>query len=91
MTEQTPETTTAETPYEPQPSELLTPDQLDQALLVVVVRRDGTAVTFTSNDTDRNALAAWMHSTAETIRVAPEECEACRAGAEHTHHEDSRG
>lgn len=71
--------------YDRPPSEVLTPDQLDQALLTLVVRRDGTAVTWVSSDADRDAVAAYLVEAAAQIRVAPVDCSACREGLQHTH------
>lgn len=72
---------------EPTPSEVIGPDTLDQALLVVVVRADGTAVTFVSSTADRNSVADWMHTAADTVRAAAVDCDSCREGQDHTHPE----
>lgn len=78
-------TTRREDGTEAAPSEVIGPDTLDQALLTVVIRADGTAVTFVSSLANREAVADWLHEVAETVRRAPDTCEACRDGADHSH------
>lgn len=71
----------------PAPSEVLDPAQLDQALLVLVIRGDGTAYSSVWSDVDRDALAGWVHDFADTL--ADHSCDACAAGVAHSH--DSTG
>lgn len=71
--------------HEPAPSEVLGPDQLDQALLTIVVRRDGSTVMFVASDTDRAAVATWMRQAANQVETAPIDCAACRDGQPHAH------
>ena len=76
--------TTDPTPYDAPPSEVLTPDQLDQALLTLVVRRDGSSSLWLASDVNRDALAEWMRRSADEVAAAPIECAACREGRDHT-------
>jgi hypothetical protein len=69
--------------YVPQPSEVLDPTQLDQALLVLVVRPDGTAFSSVSSTVDRPSLTAWVHEFAD--RIAGATCPDCAAGTSHAH------
>lgn len=68
-----------------QPSEILDPTQLDQALLVVVVRRDGSSVVIVRSDVSPGMLADWLEATAAAVRDGRPPCHACEAGVVHTH------
>lgn len=88
MSEQQPETdgTFQEFPVEPgaHASEVLGPEALDQAILVAVIRRDGSTVALTSNDANRPVVAEWLEALATAIRTAPPpECPLCAAGEGH--------
>ena len=83
MTDQTPEPVRREDGTEAAPSEAIGPDTLDQALLVVVIRLDGSAVTYVSSAVDRTAVAEWLHRTADEVLNI--DCEACREGHDHGH------
>ena len=87
MTEQTP-FTEEPLPGGAHPSEALTPDMIDQAVLVAVIRRDGTTYAVTSSDANRETVAAWLHGLAEAVLAADIDCPDCRAGAEHAHPEE---
>lgn len=81
MTEQTPE-------HPRPPSEVLDPTTLDQALLVLVVRRgDGQAFLSVASDVQDAALAGWLRTTADLIDAGEHhaDCDACSAGLPHEH------
>ena len=82
MTDQTPDPA-----YVPPPSEVLGPEALDQALLVLVARLDGTAFLSIANGVDQDSLAAWLHQTADLIAADDhrEGCAECSAGLSHEH------
>jgi hypothetical protein len=82
MTDQTPE-------YVPPPSEVLDATQLDQALLVLVVRQNGTAFSAVRSDVDRASLSAWVHEFADRILGA--DCADCRDGNAHNHADEPPG
>ena len=73
--------------YVPAPSEVLDPAQLDQALLVLVIRQDGTAYSSTYSTVDRDALAGWVRDFAD--RLAEHTCEACETGVPHNHADEA--
>lgn len=69
------------------PSEVLGPERLDQALLVLVVHRGGESFLSVANDVEDASLGAWMHDVADRV-IAGEHragCEACSAGLPHEH------
>jgi hypothetical protein len=85
MTDQQPEP--AVTPARA-PSEVLDPTTLDQALLVLVVRRgDGETFLSVGSEVDDAALAEWLRSTADLIEAGQHRagCPACAAGLSHEH------
>lgn len=67
------------------PSEVLDPAQLDQALLVLVIRQDGTAFSSVYSTVDRAALAAYVHQFADLLTTAAHTCPDCEAGVDHNH------
>lgn len=69
------------------PSEDLTPHDLDQALLVLVVRRGGTAYMTVATDVDDADLSAWMHGAADRVAAGEhrQACADCAAGVLHEH------
>ena len=73
--------------YVPAPSEVLDPTQLDQALLVLVVRQDGTAYSSVYSTVDREVLASWVRDFAD--RLTEHTCEACETGVPHNHADEA--
>lgn len=80
---------TDQTPPQParQPSEVLGPERLDQALLVLVVHRGGESFLSVANDVEDAALGAWMHDVADRVTAGEHRagCEACASGLPHEH------
>lgn len=68
-------------------SEVLGPEALDQAILVAVIRRDGSQVAMVSNDANRPVIADWLDGLAHAVRTAVIDCPDCAAGVEHPHEE----
>lgn len=70
-----------------QPSEVLGPEAIDQALLVLVVHPDGTAFSSVRSGVDDTSLAAWLTDLAATIASGDHHrsCDDCAAGIPHDH------
>ena len=73
--------------YVPAPFDVLDPTQLDQALLVLVVRQDGTAYSSVYSTVNREVLASWVRDFAD--RLTEHTCEACETGVPHNHADEA--
>lgn len=77
---------TDEQPIQPtSPSESLPPEVLDQALLVVAIRADGTGITYVHSSVSAEQCADWLIEHAEQVRNSAAVCPDCMNKVQHQH------